>query len=282
MENAAKKRGHGHGKVVQPFAGLKPHAFESAVGKMTEFLQNHEGMADVSAWHLKLRWCWSRTAFKTQLTWLEPVHPSSPSLWKARRERLCWRHQLKMNSRHSLLKSQHANFTTFWVAIPALQLEEKLPSAQLESSLPSQRLLQIAVANLKLHTRKESLKSVASGLRLRHAFASTVLGYAEDRSLLPHVEGDMCRFIAIFQNPGTATNYVGYIKWACQGFALLLAWHGSDLKMTLQGLKKQYQSARAGVLPRKRLMSEDLLQRHVQPGWRSLAAKLASSPSGSK
>jgi hypothetical protein len=30
------------------------------------------------------------------------------------------------------------------------------------------------------------------------------------------------------------------------------------------------------------LMSEDLLQRHVQPGWRSLAAKLASSPSGSK
>jgi hypothetical protein len=134
-------------------------------------------------------------------------------------------------------------FHNILVAIPALQLEEKLTSAQLESSLPSQRLLQIAVANLKLHTRKESLKSVASGLRLRHAFASTVLGYAEDSSLLPHVEGDMCRFIAIFQNPGTATNYVGYIKWACQGFALLLDWHGSDLKMTLQGLKKQYQSA---------------------------------------
>ena len=147
--------------------------------------------------------------------------------------------------------------------------------------------LQTAVANLKLHARKGSLKSVASGLRLWHTFASTVLGYTEDRSLPPEVEGDVCLFIAIFQNPGTATNYVGYIKWACQYLALSLDWHGSDLKITLQGLKKQYQSARAGVLQHKRLMSEDLLQRLLilSEGidmFHPVGDKLASSPPGSK
>ena len=38
----------------------------------------------------------------------------------------------------------------------------------------------------------------------------------------PRTDADVCSFISIFTNAGTAANYVGYVKWACANFNFIL------------------------------------------------------------
>ena len=57
-----------------------------------------------------------------------------------------------------------------------------------------------------LEERARFLEGV-SGLHAWHAFATDILGYSE-----PKWDVDVCKFLAIFRNSGTAANYVRYVK----------------------------------------------------------------------
>ena len=106
-------------------------------------------------------------------------------------------------------------------------------------------VLETRAAQLRLGTKKGSLKAVASGLRAWHTFAETVLEYPANATLPPRSPDDICCFISVFVNAGTAANYVGYIRWTCLQLELSVLWWTPAVTMTLKGLKVD-QLARTG------------------------------------
>ena len=130
------------------------------------------------------------------------------------------------------------------------------------AAMPQQQaqcVLQSASDRLKTSSQLRSLPSVASGLRLWRNFALQLLNYAADRSLLPRSAQDIVQFVSIFRNPGTAANYVGYVKWACVFQGLSLHWHTGQVTMALKGLKKQAEASCEGQLLESKLLDEDTM-----------------------
>ena len=125
------------------------------------------------------------------------------------------------------------------------------------------QLLEARVATLKLTTQRKSLPSVASGLRCWHAFATSVLSYRETDTLPPKCARHIVSFVAIFQNPGTARNYVSYVRWACVFHRLSADWHDQELQMVLRGLDKDYMARNLGQLSNKPVLTETLVAQLV-------------------
>ena len=90
-----------------------------------------------------------------------------------------------------------------------------------------------------------------------------VLGYKNDATIPPANEGDVLKFITLFRNAGTATNYVGMIARACRLRSLSLDWRGPALKMALQGLKKVENYGHAGLLKQPTLLDQVTVMRLV-------------------
>lgn len=111
----------------------------------------------------------------------------------------------------------------------------------------------------QLQSQSRSLPSVASGLRLWHAYAVTVLNYVPEHSLPPQSSQDVVKFIALFCNAGAAANHISYLRWACVLHGLSLQWHTGQIAMALKGLKKQSSNFLAGVLPQPNLFDEHLV-----------------------
>ena len=277
-KSLSKKRAHNNDKVVHPFAGLKAATFEAAVENMQNFFHRHEGSSSVCSWHFEAALLLVAHGFQ------DPSHlvgvrsqdvsklSTSPKLRALMMSAVEALNVAKQPTQAECQSPSQVSGEVVAQNLVSLQIDEPVPVSQggpllmckSLARLPKEEArehLHAGVASLKLQTRKGSLRSVASGLRLWHVSATTLLGYSEDASLPPKSETDVCLFVSIFRNPGTARNYVGHVKWACLYLALPLTWHGSELSMTLQGLNKQYQSARAGALSRRRLMSEELLLR---------------------
>ena len=277
-QSLSKKRAHNNDKVVHPFAGLKAATFEAAVENMQHFFHRHEGSSSVCSWHFEAALLLVAHGFQ------DPSHlvgvrsqdvsklSTSPKLRALMMSAVEALNVAKQPTQAECQSPSQVSGEVVAQNLVSLQIDEPVPVSQggpllmckSLARLPKEEArehLHAGVASLKLQTRKGSLRSVASGLRLWHVFATTLLGYSEHASLPPKSETDVCLFVSIFRNPGTARNYVGHVKWACLYLALPLTWHGSELSMTLQGLNKQYQSARAGALSRRRLMSEELLLR---------------------
>ena len=103
------------------------------------------------------------------------------------------------------------------------------------------QILQRKAEKLKQSSRKDK-QSLASGLRAWRAFAVSVLGYLADESLPPVCSQHVILFLALFRNAATASNYVGCVVWACKCWGLGLQWHDDEVKLAIQGLKKQQQS----------------------------------------
>ena len=80
-----------------------------------------------------------------------------------------------------------------------------------------------------------SQKSVASGLRAWHAFATDLLDYHEDRTLPPRHDGHILRFLAIFRCGSTAVNFVSYLRNACARLRLDIAWRTESVAIGLSG-----------------------------------------------
>lgn len=100
-------------------------------------------------------------------------------------------------------------------------------------------LLGRSAALVKCETQRRSGASVSSGLRCWHAFAVSVLGYPETGTLPPRCPEHVELFVAIFRSGPSATNYVGYIKWACTYSGLSMEWFGPSVQMALKGARKR-------------------------------------------
>jgi len=131
---------------------------------------------------------------------------------------------------------------------------------------------------LRIETQRKSLASVVSGLRAWHNFAVGVLKYPADRSLPPLSDDDVCAFVTLFSSPGTASNYVGYIRWTCHELRVGVSWDTTRVGRTIKGLGKLNIKLLGGTLPQKWRLSQASLQAVVSmadaigsPDWAVLA-----------
>ncbi|CAK0818488.1 unnamed protein product [Prorocentrum cordatum] len=53
-------------------------------------------------------------------------------------------------------------------------------------------------------------------------------------------DGDICKFLAIFTNPSTAANYVGYVKWACKLLSMETGWWSPTVALTPTGMRAEH------------------------------------------
>ena len=119
------------------------------------------------------------------------------------------------------------------------------------------RLLEERARILRVECKKGSLSSVASGLHAWHAFATDILGYSESETLPPKQDVDVCKVLAIFRNPGTAANYVGYVKWACTHLSMVTSWWSPTVTLTLKGMRAEHLRATGGPALAKVLLTDE-------------------------
>ena len=119
------------------------------------------------------------------------------------------------------------------------------------------QLLEERARLLRVECKKGSLSSVASGLHAWHAFATDILGYSESETLPPKQDVDVCKFLAIFRNPGTAANYVGYLKWACTHFSMVTSWWSPTVTLTLKGMRAEHLRTTGGPALVNVLLTDD-------------------------
>ena len=105
-------------------------------------------------------------------------------------------------------------------------------SKQIEAALDA-RAMQLALA-----TKGRSLPSVASALKNWHTFAVGFLGYAPVASLPPRCEDHVLRWVATFKNFGTASNYIGAVRWASVAYGLNISWDTERVQLVLRGGRK--------------------------------------------
>ena len=123
------------------------------------------------------------------------------------------------------------------------------------------RLLEERARLLRVECKKGSLSSVASGLLAWHAFATDILGYSESETFPPKQDVDVCKFVAIFKNPGTAANYIGYVKWACTHFSMVTGWYSPTVTLTLKGMRAEHLRATGGPALAKVLLTDEWEER---------------------
>ncbi|CAK0804488.1 unnamed protein product [Prorocentrum cordatum] len=91
---------------------------------------------------------------------------------------------------------------------------------------------------MRAETNRRSLTSGASALRAWHVFAVSVLKYDSEDTLPPKCEDHVLLFLAIFQNAGTARNYLHFLHWACVEQGVDVSWHGPRAVQQVKGLAK--------------------------------------------
>ena len=83
-----------------------------------------------------------------------------------------------------------------------------------------------------------------------------MLDYPCVATLPPRSDADICRFISLFTNAGTAADYVGYVKWACVNFNLTCSWT-ELVTSTLKGLKAEHLRLHGGPVLAKVLLTDE-------------------------
>jgi len=90
---------------------------------------------------------------------------------------------------------------------------------------------------LRVSSQKRSLPSVIAGLRCWGAFAQEALRYPANADMPPASSQDVQRWLTIFRNARTASNYLGYLRWACRAFSLEKDWDDEALGVVVRGLR---------------------------------------------
>jgi hypothetical protein len=146
-----------------------------------------------------------------------------------------------------------------------------LPPAKAVASLASaasrgvkvQEILSESAGLTKLETQRLSGPSVSSGLKCWHTFAVAVLGYSPECTLPPRDPAHVEQFVSIFRNGGTASNYVGYLKWACKYVGVGLDWFNSSVELALKGARKRTLREVGGQIGARFRLTEDLVSQVV-------------------
>ena len=120
-------------------------------------------------------------------------------------------------------------------------------------------LLSMMVFNAKFATNLKSSKSVASGLRAWHGFATKLLDY-DKNTLPPRRSPDVQGFCTIFRSAGTAANYVGYISWACRVLSLDTSWRDEEISMVLKGTAKLITQKGSRLLKGRVLLDDEKIR----------------------
>ena len=115
----------------------------------------------------------------------------------------------------------------------------------------------------KLETQRLSGPSVASGLKCWHMFAVAVLGYSPECTLPPRDPAHVEQFVSIFRNGGTASNYVGCIKWGCKFIGVGLDWHSPSVELALKGARKRTLREVGGQVGARFRLTETLVSQVV-------------------
>ena len=121
-------------------------------------------------------------------------------------------------------------------------------------------LLDARVALLQVEVKRKTLPSVISGLKAWQGFAVDILGYQDDLTLPPRSPLDACRFIAIFKNGGTASNYLGYVRWACRFTGVSTSWWDESVTLAVKGLKKANLRLQGGPRLCQFLLTDDIVK----------------------
>lgn len=103
-----------------------------------------------------------------------------------------------------------------------------------------EELLNEKVAVVRGFNWKGSWRSIQSGIRLWVAFATGFLGYDMPSCIPPSCSEHVQKYIAtMFTNPGTASNYVYYLRVACSEVGdNKMAWDDYGVQVALKGVKK--------------------------------------------
>ena len=127
-------------------------------------------------------------------------------------------------------------------------------------------LMQDNVEMLKMKS-KANQACTKSGLRLWHMFAMDILGY-EECSTLPPLKGqDVVKWLLLFNNHGTAQNYIGHVRWGCVYDNHGLSWDTPELKQALKGLKNLAVFFFQGPMGQEFLLTEETAQKLVGYNW---------------
>jgi hypothetical protein len=88
-----------------------------------------------------------------------------------------------------------------------------------------------------------------------------VLDYDASATLPPGSAEDICKWLQIFNNAGTASNYLAHVRWACKAYNKGTDWSNSQVTMVLRGLRKMDLRTRLSQIPEKmRLEENDVLR----------------------
>ena len=128
---------------------------------------------------------------------------------------------------------------------------------------PVEEVLLARASALRMEGKRKSLPQVAAALRCWHAFAAEVLGYPESATLPPREGSHVEMFVAIFRNPATAQNYVGFLKWSCLHLRLPTEWYTATVVDTLRGARKRHLRLVGGAKHAAEILTDDCMQRLV-------------------
>ena len=122
------------------------------------------------------------------------------------------------------------------------------------------QLLQNRARELKHASRKDK-QSLASGLRAWHSFATMVLGYLAEESIPPHCSQHVLMYLTLFNNAGTASNYLGCLVSACKYWGLCQDWYDDEVRMVIQGLKNHQAQMQRQLTCNTLLLDEGIMSR---------------------
>ena len=283
-----RKLRNGDSRARHPLGGCRPSEFKDKVYDMARWLVQVDGTATLAVWHQRaamqlvgrgfhhpshLDGLSAATAMKfgqceKGRTLLKQAVATATSQACRKRARLAqtWaieRKQLRSAeamAEECILNSEQA--AGYSIGSGNDQSGPRVAIARAANQPDALQSLQRRAEELKQSSRKDK-KSLASGLRAWHAFAVSVLGYSAEESLPPASSQHVLMFLALFQNAGTAANYVGCIAWACKYWGLGLQWQDDEVKLAMQGLKKQQQQRTCGILSSPLLLDQTTVSRLV-------------------
>ena len=85
---------------------------------------------------------------------------------------------------------------------------------------------------MRIESAKKSLPSIRSALKCWHEFATLVLAYPAGSTLPPRGDADIFKYVAMFRQGKTASNYINSLRWrasriisALKGDPRTLSWY---------------------------------------------------------
>ena len=142
------------------------------------------------------------------------------------------------------------------------QLTTAINGGKLSAAEVRQALID-KVRGQTLQAKSRSLGTLKSALRAWHVFAVAILGYLSSQSFPPKCVEDVLSFRALFRCPGTASNYIGQLRWLSDFLGFTKEWDGPMLKITMKATAVIHLRAVSGLLKVKCLMTWEMIQKAV-------------------